>query len=442
MDFSEACDFLFSCANYEAQPAHVYNRKAFSLSRVHQLLFRLGDPHTDYPSIHIAGTKGKGSVAAMAESVLRAANYRAGLYTSPHLCDLRERFRVGEETISEAAFAEIVTMVSTHVEEIGEITFFEVATVVAFEWFSRRQVDIAVLEVGLGGRLDATNVVRPAVCAITSISLDHVKLLGDSIASIAIEKGGIIKEGVPIICAPQHPEALTELEDIATARKAPFRLVSRDWRVSRLPSRHQGEFFVISPTEKPHAQAEYSVPLYGAHQVENAAVAVAITDELSKQGWSVGTDAVRKGLEQVNWPARCQIVPGDPTIVLDCAHNAASAASLVAMLDDQFPGQPPMIVFGCMRDKDISGVLSELLPIALQVITTPVQHPRASEPDLLAAWVTDKGVKVNSASTLSEALDQAMYAARRSSGLVLVTGSVSLAGEAQRMLRLSGHLSD
>ena len=233
MDYTEACAFLSSYVDFEVQTPDVYAPERFSLARVQRLLSCLGDPHERYPSIHIAGTKGKGSVAAMVESILHFAGHRTGLYTSPHLCDLRERFQVGRSEISPVDFATVINTLRPHIEEIGEITFFEIATALALEWFARRQVTVAVLEVGLGGRLDATNVVNPSVCAITPISFDHINLLGNTLEEIAAEKGGIIKSGVPVVCAPQRAAALAVLEDTCDRHGAPFRLVGRDWRVVR-----------------------------------------------------------------------------------------------------------------------------------------------------------------------------------------------------------------
>ncbi len=294
MDFSEAYEFLFRYVNYETQPTGTYDPQLFSLGRIRRLLSSLGDPHQRYPSVHIAGTKGKGSVAAMVESVLSAAGHRAGLYTSPHLCDPRERFQIERTNISKADFASVLSDMRPHIEDLTGVTFFEIATALALEWFARHNVSVAVLEVGLGGRLDATNVVSPAICAITSISFDHVSLLGKTLGEIAAEKGGIIKAGVPVVCAPQKPAALARLEEIASEHHAPFRLVGRDWSVVRCPPHKQGETFSLSPASMPNHQEEYTLPLLGSHQVENAAVSVALIEELRTRGWRVETGAISR----------------------------------------------------------------------------------------------------------------------------------------------------
>lgn len=434
MDFSEAYEFLFRYVNYEAHPTDTYNPQLFSLDRIKRLLSSLGDPHKSYPCVHIAGTKGKGSVAAMVESVLGAAGHRTGLYTSPHLRDLRERFQIERTNISKAEFASVMSDMQPRVEELTGITFFEIATALALEWFARRNVTVAVLEVGLGGRLDATNVVSPAVCAITSISFDHVGLLGKTLGEIAAEKGGIIKTGVPVVSAPQNPAALAQLEEIASEHSAPFRLVGRDWSVERHPYHHHGETFTMFPAGMPNRQEEYTLPLLGSHQVENAAVSVALIEELRTRGWRVETGAISRGLQQVRWPARCHIVPGDPPLLIDCAHNVASVKTLASLLDERFSGVSPVIVFGAMQDKDIDGMMAELMPKARLVIMTRADHPRAIPPQHLAARLIRSG-EYSGPVTVASDINQAMYQARRvTPGLVLVTGSVALAGEALRVV--------
>ena len=434
MDFSEAYEFLFRYVNYETQPTGTYDPQLFSLSRIRRLLSSLGDPHQRYPSVHIAGTKGKGSVAAMVESVLSAAGHRAGLYTSPHLCDLRERFQIERTNISKADFASVMSDMRPHVEELTGVTFFEIATALALEWFARHNVSVAVLEVGLGGRLDATNVVSPAICAITSISFDHVSLLGKTLGEIAAEKGGIIKTGVPVVCAPQKPAALARLEEIASEHHAPFRLVGRDWSVVRCPPHQQGETFSLSPASMPNHQEEYTLPLLGSHQVENAAVSVALIEELRTRGWRVETGAISRGLQQVQWPARCHLVPGDPPLLIDCAHNMASAKTLASLLDERFGGVSPVIIFGAMQDKDIDGMMTELMPKARLAIMTRADHPRAIMPQDLAARLMRSGECGGPVAVASD-LEQALLQARRDApSLVLVTGSVALAGEALRAI--------
>ena len=429
MLFSEANDFLYSFLNYEVNPAKSYEPGVFGLGRIRQLLDGISRPHEHYPCIHIAGTKGKGSVAAMVASVLNLAGHRVGLYTSPHLVDIKERFRVGRNLISREDFASVMAMLRPRVEEINGITFFEIITALAFEWFARQHVDVAVLEVGLGGRLDATNVVTPVVSAVTPISFDHVTLLGDTLTKIAIEKAGIIKQGVPVVCAPQEPDALAQIEDAAKKHQSAFSLVGRDWVVERGSPNEDGEIFLVHPASMPSSKKEYSVPLFGAHQVENACVTIALLEELRKQGWRIGEDAVSRGLKQVDWPARCQIVPGNPPIVIDCAHNTASIAVVVAMLRERFPKRQPVLVFGSMRDKDNSGMLATLLPVVSIAIFTRAEHPRASEPEDLAALGGDLGVEVSVAANIADAIEQARILAG-GHGLVLVTGSVAFAGEA------------
>lgn len=433
MDFQSTLDYLYSFVNYEANPGKVYAPERFNLDRVRGLLKSLANPHSRYASVHIAGTKGKGSLAAMVESVLRAAGYGTGLFTSPHLQDFCERIQVGGKMIPRDSLAEIVTELRPHIAETPNITLYEISTVIALEWFARQGVEIAVIEVGLGGRLDATNVISPSICAITPISFDHVELLGDTIESIAIEKAGIIKSGVPVIVAPQPAKAQLVLQERAATVRAPLTTVVTEWGWRSTEHTAAGQRFIIWHTNRPHEECTYQLPVIGEHQIENAAVAVALVQELREQGWRISQQAIARGLKTLQWPARCEIMLGRPPTMLDCAHNRASAKRLAETLQDYFPGLRRILVFGAMRDKDVTGMFAELLPGCSIAIMTSTATARAMRPTDLVQLAKDYNCKISPAADLSSALAQAKHSAKQD-GIVVVTGSVALAGAAYAAL--------
>src|SRR5215467_10513670 len=323
LQYDEALDYLYSLINYEVQRPARYTPDVISLERPRALMAALGDPQEKYPVIHVTGTKGKGSVSAMCASVLQAAGLRVGLYSSPHLQDFRERFRINGELIERDTLAVLVERIRPVVEKTPGLTWFEVITSIGFLYFAEANVDIAVIEVGLGGRLDATNILRaPLVSTITSLSYDHMHLLGNTLSEIAFEKGGIIKSGVPVVSAPQTAEAITVLDKIAAERGAPLTLVGRDYQFASEKADVHGQWFTVTPNGKPDHR--YWTPLLGEHQVINAAVAVATLDHVRKR-MPIPDTALINGLRWVNWPGRMEVAAKSPWIVLDVAHNAASA---------------------------------------------------------------------------------------------------------------------
>ena len=436
MDFRSALDYLNSFVNFEAKPAEAYAPERFSLGRVRRLLERLGNPQGQYANVHVAGTKGKGSLAAMVESVLRAAGHSTGLFTSPHLQDFCERIQVVRKMIPRDSLAALVAELRSHIDATPDITFYEISAVLALEWFARQGVEIAVIEVGLGGRLDATNVIEPVVCAITPISFDHVELLGDTIESIAGEKAGIIKSRVPVVVAPQPGAAQSILQQRADTVGAPLIDVGAEWgwRCDRYSA--SGQQFHLWPAARPQQESTYRLPLIGAHQAQNAAVAVALVQQLREQGWRISQRAIAQGLKTVQGPARCQVLPGEPPVMLDCAHNRASAKHLAETLQDYFPGLPKVLVFGAMCDKDVSGMFAELLPACSAAIMTSIEAPRAMRPRDLVQAAEKYDCTASQANDMLSALAQAKNAATPA-GLVIVTGSVALAGVAHAALTKS-----
>jgi dihydrofolate synthase/folylpolyglutamate synthase len=440
--YQEALDYLYSRIDYSVERSYRYSPEVLDLERVHILIHALGDPHLDYRSVHIAGTKGKGSVSAMIASILHAAGFKTGLYTSPHLQRFTERIRVDDQEIDKAEVVELVGILKPQIETIQQLTFYEIITALAFLYFARKEVGCAVFEVGLGGRLDATNVITPMASVITSLSYDHMHLLGESLSDIAREKAGIIKPGVPVISAPQQHEAERVVEDAARSVDAPLSLVGRDWLYSPGTRDLSGQIlyvwssaeqsmmdaYVESAGGEEWAPPRYWIPLLGHHQVVNGAVAYATIQILKTQGFEVSEDAIQKGFRETNWPGRFQILTTNPVLVVDAAHNRDSALKLRIALDDYFPGRPVTLIFGASADKDISGMLIELVPRVSRLIVTQADHPRASNPEALERIAHSHGLRVEIEVPVEAALDRALKQAW-TEGVVLATGSLFVVGE-------------
>jgi dihydrofolate synthase/folylpolyglutamate synthase len=441
--YQEALDFIYSHVDYSIERSYRYAADVFDLARVRDLLQAIGNPQNTYASIHIAGTKGKGSTAAMIASVAHAAGYRTGLYSSPHLQRFTERICVDGVEISEDEVADLVEEIKPHVAKIGELTAYEIITALGFLHFQKCGVECAVIEVGLGGRLDATNVLHPLVAVITSLSYDHMHLLGNSLSDIAREKAGIIKPEVPIVMAPQLFEAERIVEDVADGLSAPLVKVGRDWLFS--PGKHSLDgqtFFVWSSQEQPLMDAyvesggveewvppRFFIPLLGHHQVVNAAVAYATLQCMRDEGMEIPEQAIHEGFASVRWRGRLEIISRSPLVLVDSAHNRDSALKLRIALDDYFPGQRVILVFGASSDKDISGMFAELLPRVWRLILTQAVHPRAADPEALAELAHAAGVGVDIIVPVADAIFHAMDEAGIDD-VILAAGSIFVAGEA------------
>lgn len=437
--YSDALDYLYGFVNWEIERHVRYSPEGMTLARPRAVLAALGHPQDQYPVVHITGTKGKGSVGAMCAASFQAAGLRTGLYSSPHLQDFRERYRIDNQLISPEDFLSLVNTARPLIEQVPDITWFEVTTALAFVYFAQQQVDVAVVEVGLGGRLDATNIVTPVVSVVTSLSYDHTHLLGDSLASIAREKGGIIKPGVPVVSAPQPPEALDVLVAIAAERDAPLTLVGRDWLFTPVENAWNRQLFWAAPVGQP--QELYRTALIGEHQAVNATVALAALDHARRAGVPVTQEAIRTGLQQVDWPGRLEVVPGTPVLVLDAAHNGASARRLSAALAEMFPQRPLALIFGASADKDVDGMMEALLPQVDFLVAAQAVHPRALALDEIEAAAYRQGYQGP-----VERIPDAANALRRASelvgpdGLVCTTGSLFIIGEMRTVCGLPpGH---
>jgi dihydrofolate synthase/folylpolyglutamate synthase len=426
-DYGSALDYLYSYTDYEVKSGYDYSPERFDLGRVHQLLALLGDPHRSFRSIHIAGTKGKGSTSAMIAAILRRAGMRTGLYTSPHLHSFRERIQIDGQLIPEQAVVSGVDRLRVVAPQVTGITTFELITALAFDYMSREQIDWAVLEVGMGGRLDATNVVLPDVAVITSISYDHMAYLGNTLSEIAGEKAGIIKPGVPVISAPQQPEAAGVIAQIAAQRSAPLTVVGRDWLWTCRSATSKGQRLRVWPAGNPSAADTYKLPLLGEHQQENAVTAIAAVALLQAQGIAIDDDAVRAGLASVRWPGRLEVLGRDPWVIVDGAHNVDSMGKLLTSLDALFEHERLIVIYGASADKQIGAMLDLICPKADLVLVTQARHPRAADATELAERVRARGVDAEALSS-TEALSRARALAGPRD-LICGTGSLFVVAE-------------
>ena len=442
--YNAALDYLYRFVDYSLKHSSELAKADFNLDRMRALMVELGSPETSYPIIHVAGTKGKGSVSALCASALKAAGYKVGLYTSPHLLDYTERIQINGKPVSHVELVELVEEVKPAVARIPKLTTFEITTALSFLAFARRKVNAAVIEVGLGGRLDATNVVTPKVSVITSLSYDHMAVLGNTLALIAGEKAGIIKPGVPVVSAPQKDEALEVLERVAREKNALFTLVGKD--VTYKPLNHSldgqtlqlsvnGSLANLQPldlaqsrrlTFQPSNLLTFKLPLLGLHQVENAAIAYAA---LKASGLEISDEAIQKGFSEVKWPARFEVVRRDPPVIFDSAHNQDSFEKLTGALEDYFPGRPVYLIFGASEDKNIPGMFAEIAPKVKLLLVTRADHPRALEPEKIQGLARQARLPNEALASVEEAFIRALEMSAKDGSIVLSAGSMFVTAE-------------
>jgi dihydrofolate synthase/folylpolyglutamate synthase len=433
--FTKALRYLDTLTDFERLRIVRYNSQNFDLDRMRSLLRKLGNPHEQFKSIHVAGTKGKGSTCAMIASMLQACGYKVGLYTSPHLMDIRERIAINGEMISHADFARLIRTI----EPIGTKmrptpTYFDVLTAAAFKYFAEQRVDIAVIETGLGGRLDSTNVITPEVTAITSLSKDHMAQLGYTIAKIAEEKAGIFKTGVPAVTVTQDPDAEAVLKRVADKVGAPLDIAGKSIEFSFRfeSSRMLGPHNRICLTTANSKFEHLAVPLVGEHQAINCGLALSVLDKLKGRGMAISDAKAMEGLAKTTIPGRMEMVNAKPRVIVDGAHNAASLDALMKAIGQHVPYDSMVVIFGCCGDKDVTGMLDRLSSGADKVIFTKVDSIRTANPDELAArYVEAYGKMAQVAPTLEEALAIANRAVTRED-LICITGSFYLVGEAKK----------
>ncbi len=430
MTYPEALAFLDTFLNYEQITAYPYPG-AFSLDRMERLLEGLGNPHRGYPVLHVAGTKGKGSTCAFAASILRVAGAKTGLYTSPHLFSFRERIQVDGVMISEEDLAAAAERLQPLAGK--DLTYFEVVTACAFLHFQKEGVGAAVIEVGMGGRLDATNLVAPEVTAITPVSLDHMPKLGNTLGLIAREKAGILKRGVPAVIGPQLPEALKVLLETAAAVGAEPHLLEGEVGIRAEevgPARSQATFKTPERTYK-----SLTIPLLGRHQLANAATAIRMTELMARRRpeIEVNDEAVWKGISSTRWPGRCQVIPGDPPVLLDGAQNAESARALKTAAQELFPSRKVAMIIGVSREKDLEGMAGAWGPWARRIFLTEAPVPRAEPIRRLQEIFSEFHFFPMESGGMKQMLNRARQEAG-SAGLVVVSGSLFVVAEGLRCL--------
>jgi len=437
MDYIAAAAYLAGLTDYEISPASAYNAANFDLRRVETLLRELGRPQRGRKTVHIAGTKGKGSTAAMISSILVSAGNCTGLFTSPHLYSWQERIAINGRRVTKKDFARLAGAVQKHVQTIsnrarfGKITTFEALTAMAFLYFRDRGANFQVLETGMGGRLDATSVVDPEVCILTSISFDHTGVLGNTLSSIAGEKAGIIKPGCTVISAPQEPEALAVIREKCRLLGSELVLAGKDINWKRLSGNLNGQSFTVRSR---NGSYKLQIPLLGDYQMENASLAVAAAEALQQSGAGITRDHIAQGLKSVKWPARLQVLKRVPLLVIDGAHNAHSMKVLLESIKKYFPYKKLHVIFGSSSDKDIDGMAKALAGAAGKVIITSSCHPRAAAAEQLARVFRQHGIRTDIKPDAPQALSAGL-AASSDDDLILATGSLFLAAEVGRAFK-------
>lgn len=422
--YQTSLDFLYSFVDYSLTRHLRYSPEKFNLDRMHNFMRMLGNPHLKYPTIHVAGTKGKGSICAMISSIMVASGLKVGLYTSPHLQEYTERIKINGKDISKRNFISLVESLKPHIIRIKNLSTFEITTAMAFQYFLDESVDLAVIEVGLGGRLDATNVVNPILAVISSISKDHIKILGNSLSKIAFEKAGIIKENVAVVVSKQKPHVKTFLGKVAIQRNSPF-IYCNDLISSNLIKQNaRGQDFLIQ--EKNGHSLKIHLPLIGDHQIQNAMTAFSAIRRISRQGFQITDQDIQKGFSNVKWPGRCEILATKPLLMVDCAHNTDSMQKLIHTIKTTFPGKKIIALFGASEDKDIIGMLRSLLPAVNVVIAAQSIHPRAMDAEKIKNLIEKLGYKGFCYHSLNESLAKAVQMWDDSS-IIIVTGSIFIA---------------
>ncbi|HEX4947778.1 MAG TPA: folylpolyglutamate synthase/dihydrofolate synthase family protein [Blastocatellia bacterium] len=432
MDFSQTLQYLYRLG-------HETLAMKLGLESITALCQALGNPHLQYATVHIAGTNGKGSTAAMTEAIALTAGHHVGLYTSPHLVEITERIRVNGTDIAPDDFARLATQVRGACEQLVAAqtlpalpTYFEQVTAIGFLYFAEQKVDLAILEVGLGGRLDATNICAPTVCAITPVSLDHQEYLGHELASIAAEKAGIIKPNVPVVVAPQTDEAMQVITATAQTVNAPLIAVAAPTNQAFIDEASTGMFHFQYHT----AVADYAVQLNlrGEHQTINARTAIHLAEVLRQQGVCITKAAIEAGLQNVHWAGRLELIEYEGRqLLLDGAHNMAGAKTLQEFLRDYEKDVPITMIFGVMSDKAIAGMAEMLFPFATTVIATRINNPRSADPWVISEAATQLATPALRAESVAAALQEALQRTP-ANGLICVCGSLYLIGEVKRLL--------
>jgi dihydrofolate synthase/folylpolyglutamate synthase len=413
MSYKKALDYLYGLQKYGIK---------FGLSKTSNLMKGLGNPHLGGRYIHIAGSNGKGSVGAMVESILIRSGLKVGFYSSPHLVRLTERFRVNRKEISRKSVAELLLELEKIIHPDHPPTFFEATTAMGLAYFAREKTDISIMEVGMGGRLDATNIITPLVSVITNISLEHQSFLGSRLLDIAGEKAGIIKKGVDVVTAATQPHVIRRFEGICAAKKAPYWRIGKDFRYRTTASG-------LNFYGQKHTFKDLEINLQGGFQSRNTALALAVIEILEMKGFRLSIQDIMDGLKEIVWPGRMHIISRDPLIVLDGAHNPDAADKLSLSIKRDGSYDRLILVLGIMKDKDIDRIMDKILPISDYVICTAPEYYRSAEPGELVKRLRAHGKDGEVIPSIPKAIARARAMAR-SGDMILITGSLFTVGEA------------
>jgi len=442
MNYQETLDYIYSFVNYEISPAEAYNRRFYNIKRVEELLARVGNPHKSGKSVHIAGTKGKGSTTVMIAQVLTESGYKTGLFTKPHLIELRERFQIDNELMTEEELISLTERLRPEITEVnrqatyGKLTTFEVMVAIGFMFYAAHHCDFQVLEVGLGGTLDATNVIIPEVSIITPISYDHMDVLGNTLTEIACAKAGIIKLGVPVVSSMQRDEAMKVIRDTCIRENAALIRVGYDITCEQRGFREEMQLFHVGGRLGSY---DIEIPLLGYYQTDNVPAAVGALEVLIKKGYHVTPESIVKGLSKVNWPGRFQLIDRSPTIVIDGAHNQDSAARLKEAIEKYFSRgkltggaaerySKAILIIGTSSDHDADAIVGELYPLFDKVIVTRSRHPRAARQEDIVNLLRKYNVTPEVTANVEEAVKLARTVAARDD-LIVAAGSLFVVGE-------------
>jgi dihydrofolate synthase/folylpolyglutamate synthase len=425
MNYNDTLTYLFDLARFGIK---------LDLSNTISLTSHLGNPHLKFPSVHVAGSNGKGSVAAMLQSILSKAGYKTGLYTSPHLVDYRERIRIGDELIDKDFILHFVDDLKEEINKNG-YTFFEVTTALAFSYFANKEVDIAVLETGMGGRLDSTNIVNPLMSVITSVSLEHTNHLGKTLPQIAFEKAGIIKNGVPTIISVEDTAVFEVIEEVCTQRKSPLGVALNNSGESSVQREQVAEgnlrIHQLSLDRTLFDFGEYKdlqLNLGGRHQAANACLAISAAEKLKEMGWKIDSQAVRDGLKDVNWRGRLEIFRKNPLTLVDVAHNPAGTKALLDALEEFLPKRKLIFIFGVMADKDYTSMLKQICRKTKFIVLTKPDYKRAADPELLEKVLLVAGKPYEIIPKVKQAYIFSLKNAK-SRDVICITGSHFTVGE-------------
>jgi dihydrofolate synthase/folylpolyglutamate synthase len=435
--YQEILNYLYSFIDLSVSRNLRYSVERFNLSRMNKFMSLLGNPHLQYDVIHVAGTKGKGSVCAMISSILAKAGYKVGFYSSPHMIDFCERIKVNNKNISRSDLVKVVSEMRSKIKKVEKLSTFEIITATAFQYFSNHRIKVGVIEVGMGGRLDATNIVNPLISIITPISYDHMKVLGKTIKKIAQEKAGIIKRSIPVILSPQSYTAKKTINQIALEKDSQVIDITKMYSFKQLEYSLQKQTFEIIPkTRRTHNNRElvYEIPLIGDHQIKNAITAFACIEYLKQVGYEINDKAIKSGFSNVRWPGRFEIIHNNPCLIIDGAHNRDSFKKLVKIITKYLSGKEIVLIFGVSEDKEVNQMLKIVKPYIKHIILTKSEHPRALGFDALKK-IADEIMAGKYSLMAIEDIIPFIFSKNTPNTVYIASGSIFIAGAIKQLLQ-------